>query len=113
MKITDLNFKGFIDWGIDTKDMKFRKCREMQKDTPLRLKGVFIMPDNGYGESPIAILDNELLNLPKRYVDTVKTIVSDNDMVEEIKSSKVAIKISTFISKKYNREGFDVIFVEV
>lgn len=113
MKITDLNYKGRIDWGIDTKDMEFRNCREMQKETPLRLKGLFIMPDNGYGESPIAILDDVLLNLPKRYIDTVKTIVSDNDMVEEIKSGKVAIEISTFISKKYNREGFDIIFVEV
>lgn len=113
MKIKDLNYKGFIDWGIDTKDMEFRSCREMQKETPLRLKGVFIMPDNGYGETPFAILDGVLLKLPQRYIDTVKTIVSDGDMVEEIKSGKVAIEISTFVSKKYHKEGFDITFVEV
>lgn len=113
MKITDLNYKGYIDWGIDTKNMEFRNCREMQKETPLKLRGVFIMPDNGYGECAIAILDDVLLNLPKRYIDTVKTIISDDEMVEEIKNGNVAIEISTFISKKYHNEGFDIIFVEV
>lgn len=113
MKITELNYKGNIDWGIDTKNMKYRKCAEMPQETPLKLRGVFITPDNGYGRGTVAILDDTLLNLPQRYVDVVDTILADNDMIEEIKSGKVAIEISSFISTKYKKTGYDIIFVEV
>lgn len=113
MKITDLNYKGRIDWGIDTKNMDFRKCGEIPQGTPLKLHGVFIIPDNGYGRGAVAILDNVLLNMPQRYVETVDTILSDDEMIEEIKEGKVAIEISTFISKKYKKVGYDVTFVEV
>ena len=113
MKITDLNYKGGIDWGIDTKEMDFAKCGEMEQETPLKVYGFFTTPDNGYGRGAVAILDDVLLNLPQRYVETVDTILSDDEMIEEIKEGRVAIKISTFTSKKYKKVGYDVTFVEV
>lgn len=113
MKITDLNYKGRIDWGIDTKDMDFKKCEEMPQVTPLNLHGFFTTPDTGYGRGAVAILDDTLLNMPQRYVEVVDTILSDDEMIEEIKSGKVAIEISSFISKKYKKIGYDVTFVEV
>ena len=113
MKITDLNYKGRIDWGIDTKNMDFKKCEEMPQETTLKVHGFFTPPDTGYGRGAVAILDDVLLNLPHRYVETVDTILSDDEMIEEIKTGKVAIEISSFISKKYNKIGYDVTFVEV
>ena len=113
MKITDLNYKGGIDWGIDTKNMDFKKCKEMPYETELKVHGFFITPDKGYGLGAVAILDDVLLNLPQRYVETVDTIISDDEMIEEIKTGNVAIKISTFISKKYRKVGYDITFVEV
>ena len=113
MKITDLNYKGGIDWGIDTKDMDFAKCGEMPQETKLIVHGFFTTPDNGYGRGAVAILDDVLLNLPQRYVETVDTILSDDEMIEEIKTGNVAIEISTFTSKKYKKVGYDVTFVEV
>lgn len=113
MKITELNYKGRIDWGIDTKDMDFKKCEEMSHETPLKVHGFFTTPDNGYGRGAVAILDDVLLNLPQRYVETVDKILSDDEMIEEVKAGKVGIVISTFISKKYKKVGYDVTFVEV
>ena len=113
MKITDLNYKAGIDWGIDTKTMDFAKCEEMPQETTLKVYGFFITPDNGYGRGAVAILDDVLLNLPQRYVETVDTILSDDEMIEEIKTGKVAIEISTFVSKKYKKVGYDITFVEV
>lgn len=112
MKITELNHKG-IDWNINTEDMEFRKCSEIPLDTPLQLRGVFITPDNGYGRGAVAILDEMLVNLPQRYVETVDKIRNDSEMIEEIKSGKVSITISTFTSKKYKKIGYDVTFGEI
>lgn len=113
MKITDLNYKDRIDWGIDTKDMDFKKCEEMPQETPLNVHGFFKTPDIGYGRGAVAILDDVLLNLPQRYVEVVDKILSDDEMIEEIKEGKVAIKISSFTSKKYKKVGYDITFVEV
>ena len=113
MKITDLNYKGGIDWGVNTKDMEFMKCEEMQHETELKVHGFFTTPDIGYGRGAVAILDDVLLNLPQRYVETVDTILSDDEMIEEVKAGKVAIVISTFISKRYKKVGYDITFVEV
>lgn len=113
MKITELNYKGRIDWGIDTENMDFTKCEELPKETPLMVHGFFTTPDIGYGRGAVAILDDVLLNLPHRYVKKVDTILSDDEMIEEIKTGKVAIKISEFVSKKYKKVGYDIIFVEV
>lgn len=112
MKITDLNYKG-INWNIDTKDMDFKKCEEMPQNTELKVHGFFTTPDNGYGRGAVAILDDVLLNLPQRYVETVDTILSDDEMIDEVKTGKVAIVISSFISKRYKKVGYDVTFVEV
>lgn len=113
MKITELNYKGGIDWGINTKDMKFRKCDELPMETPIRLRGFFTTPDNGYGRGSVAILDDVLLNMPQRYTETVDKILVDEEMVQEIKDGKVAIVLSSFVSKKYKKVGHDVTFVEV
>lgn len=113
MKITDLNYKGGIDWEIDTKSMNFKKCEEMEHGTEFKVHGFFTTPDNGYGRGAVAILDDVLLNLPHRYVETVDTILSDDEMIEEIKTGKVAIEISSFISKKYKKVGYDITFLEV
>lgn len=112
MKITSLNYAG-IDWGIDTKEMEFKKCKELPLDTVLTLRGVFTTPDNGYGPGAVAILDEKLVNLPIRYFDTVEIILNDPEMIEEIKSGKVGIIVSEFMSKKYKKIGYDVTFVEV
>lgn len=112
MKITELNYKGGVDWGVNTKDMEFRKCNELPHGTALIVHGFFTTPDNGYGRGAVAILDDVLLNLPERYVEAVDTILSDNEMINEVKSGKVAIILSTFTSNKYKRIGYDVTFVE-
>lgn len=113
MKITDLNYKGRIDWGVDTKGMDYVKCGEMPYETEFKVHGFSTTPDNGYGRGAVAILDDVLLSLPQRYVETVDTILSDDEMIEEIKAGKVAIVISTFVSKRYRKVGYDVTFVEV
>lgn len=113
MKIIELNYKGSIDWGIDTKDMKFRKCKELPEETPIRLRGFFTTSDNGYGRGSVAILDDCLLNMPQRYTEIVDKIIADEEMVQEIKDGKVAIVLSSFVSKKYKKVGYDVTFVEV
>ena len=102
-----------IDWGIDTTDFPFVKCSEMPLDEKIPIFGFFITPDSGYGEGAILILEHELLSLPQRYVEDIKKFMDDSEVVKTVKDQKAGIIITTFESKKYKKQGFDVEFTEL
>ena len=102
-----------IDWGIDTQSFPFVKCSEQPFEETIPIYGFFITPDSGYGEGAIVILEKELLNLPQRYVDDIKKFMDDPDVIEAVKAHKTGIIITTFESKKYKKQGYDVEFVEL
>lgn len=102
-----------IDWGIDTQDFPFVKCSEMELEQTIPIYGFFITPDSGYGEGAIVILEKELLSLPQRYVEDIKKFMDDPDVVKAVKDEKCGIIITTFMSNKYKKKGFDVEFVEI
>lgn len=102
-----------IDWGIDTDKFPFVHCSEVELETKLPIFGMFIVPDSGYGESPVVILKDSLLSLPQRYLEEVKSFMSDEDVVAAVKAHNTAVVVSTFESKKYKKTGYDVDFVEL
>ena len=102
-----------IDWGIDTSEFPFVKCSEMDLETPIPIFGCFITPDSGYGEGAIVILEKELLSLPQRYVEDIKKFMDDPDVVDAMKDHRCGVIITTFESKKYKKQGFDVEFIEL
>lgn len=102
-----------IDWGIDTQSFPFVKCSEQPLEETIPIYGFFITPDSGYGEGAIVILENELLNLPQRYVDDIKKFMDDPDVIEAVKDHRTGIIITTFESKKYKKQGYDIEFVEL
>ena len=56
--------------------------------------------------------DGFLLNIPARYLDNIKNIISDTEAVEEIKSGKCGFVVTSFISEKFKRTGYSIEFVE-
>ena len=106
-----------IDWGIDAKEFPFIKCsdieeRDMLEET-IPIFGIFTTPDTGYGEGCIVILDKELLSLPQRYLPEFRDYMDDPEVVEVIKSHKAGIRVTTFVSNKYKKKGYDIEFVEI
>lgn len=102
-----------IDWGIDTMDFPFVKCSEMPLDEKIPIYGFFCTPDSGYGEGAVVILEKELLSLPQRYVEDIRKYMDDPEVVETVKDQKACIIITTFTSKKYKKQGYDVEFTEL
>ena len=112
MGISKFNKGNKIDWGIDTKSMPFKKTSEVELNKIHDLKGCFITPDRGFGEGAVLISDGFLLNIPARYLDNIKHILSYTETVEEIKSGKCGFVVTSFISKKFKRTGYSIEFVE-
>lgn len=113
MAFSKLNKVKRVDWGIKTEGMEFKKCADMALNTVLTIRGCFITPDNGFGEGAVLIMDGFLLNIPARYVDQIKAVVDDADIIDQIKAGKAGIKITTFESPKFKRTGYNVEFIDI
>lgn len=113
MGISKFNRNKLINWGIETEGFKYVKLSTLKPDTVYPLFGMFITKDTGYGEGAVLIMGDCFVNIPERYVDIVKAIMSDDESVADIKAAKCGFKYTEFTSKTHHRTGYAVEFVEL
>lgn len=100
--------KGTIDWGINTENFEYFKLEDLSEmngpDFEYTLRGLFINKNKSekqlkeYGASPVAILDDKLVNLPNHLVSEVEGILQDEEDIAEIKAGEVKFKIRSYES---------------
>lgn len=110
MGISKFNKAKNVTWNIDTEGFDYHKLSELEENTRYPLFGMFVTKDTGYGEGAVLIAGNAFYNIPERYVPTVKDMMSDQETVDLINAGKCAFSYSKFMSKKFHREGYDVVF---
>lgn len=93
--------KGGIDWGIDTKDMKYITLKEFDIDSVFTVKGLFINKKGNFDPHPVAITENGLVDLPSHQHDIVLQILEDPEAVEAIKTGKVGCKVRSYDADKF------------
>lgn len=91
--------KGGIDWGIDTKDFKFKKLADFNVGQVIPVRGMFINTKSQFGDSPAIITDDCNVNLPHHMVETIKEMLSDSELVAAVKAGKVGAKVETYAPK--------------
>lgn len=106
-----------IDWGIDTKSMEFIKCKELiekgkEESEVIKLLGFFITPDSGYGRGAVLITEQNLINIPSRYVEDLEKMYDDTSVINQIKSGHAAFRVKTFYSTKFKRTGYSIEFID-
>lgn len=113
MGISDLNRKGNVNFDINTDGFPYVKVSELVEGQTYVLKGCFITGDHGYGKGAVLITDGKMVNIPNRYVDVIQEIIDNKQFVDDINAGKCAFKYETFVSKKFNRKSYEIIFMEV
>ena len=98
-------------WEVDNSDFPYIKLKELVPDHEYPLFGMFISQDHGYGEGAVLITADYNINVPQRYVDIVKEMMSDPEVIEECNSGRGAFKYNTFESDKYHRTGYRLTFI--
>lgn len=115
MDFTKFNSTGNKKWNHNTDGFEYYKTSEVFekiKEKTLTMRGIFITPDNGYGKGAVIITDKFLLNTPSAFVSVAEEILSDDDAVKEIDSTGTKFHIETFVSKKFKRNGYKIVFGE-
>lgn len=109
MKITELNHDGKLR-RINTEDFEFTTLKKLYeqngKDKQYSLLSLFINTKSRFGDAPILIIQDYLINAPSFLLDTARTIMNDDELCESINNDKVLFTIEEFTNK--NGVGYSV-----
>lgn len=77
------------------------------------LTGCYISTKGNFGEQPVLLTPNYFVNAPKHLLDTVKDIMSDEDIIKQINGTNAGFVIETYKDKTHNRTCYSVRFVDL
>lgn len=77
------------------------------------IHGIGINAKSKYGAHPFLETNNYLVDLPKHMLETCKQILSDSEMVQEIKEGLIGFKIRTYTDNKFGKECYTIEFVDI
>lgn len=80
-------------------------------DAVYPVQALFINTKSRFGDAPVLVTSQWLVNAPKHLTDTVKAMCADNEAVEAINAGKVGFKVYQYAGK--NGIGFSVEWVAV
>lgn len=86
---------------------------ESGQGTVYTLHGLYINRKSKYGDAPVAIIDGYLVNLPKHLLDTVKTMLQDDEFIDSVNAEKVGFTIYTYTVKNSNDLRYSVNWVDL
>lgn len=102
--------KSSFNFGVDTKDFKSCKVRELKEGEVNTLLGVFVR-DGKFGKTPNFIIDGWVVYGTESMLETVQEILADQEACEEIKAGKVGIRMRTYensFGKQYTIDYVDI-----
>ena len=90
-------------WNIDTTNFEYTKIKDIVaadgEDVTYKVYGVTISRGGKYGDSASVILESCFVNLPKRMVDDVASILASDEDMHDIISGKVGIEFYSYRGK--------------
>ena len=87
-------------YSMEGKNFTYVKLSELNPDSVYTVRMLYINKKSKYGDAPCAVLDGNIVNLPKHALDTVLDIINCAEAVEAINNGKFGIK-----SVSYEKDG--------
>lgn len=81
------------------------------KDKVYTVHALFINTKSRFGEAPIIVTDDYIVNAPKHLLDIVKTMINDVDIINLVNERKVGFKIYSYYGR-YGK-GYSVEWVQI
>lgn len=93
-------------WNINTKGFEYRKIKDLVaedgENVVYKVRGVMLNRGGKYGDSPLVILENCFVNLPKHMAEEVSVIIDSAEDREAIQSGHVGIVFYSYVSASGN-----------
>jgi len=100
----------------NNKKREFAKLRDLVSIDGVGQKNyvvhaLFINKKSRFGEEPIIVTENNMVNAPRHLLDTVKDMREDEEVINLINNRMVAFKIYSYSGK--NGDGYSVEWIEL
>jgi len=80
-------------------------------DKQYEVQALFINTKSRFGDAPIIVTDDYMVNAPQHLLETVKQMMQDAELIELINDRKVGFKIYGYRGR--NGSGYSVQWVEI
>lgn len=104
-------------FDVNTDGFKYLNLQQLQDPNDLEkvfvLRGLYINRKSRYGDAPVAILSDCFVNLPAHLVPDVRDMLSDPDIIQDIKEGRCGFKIEEYNDKHYNQHCYGVRWIDV
>lgn len=110
MSLKDHNTTRKNPFTFDSSALPYIKVRDLEPGKSYPLRSMFITPDNGYGEGAVLVTDFANVNVPQRYVDTIRGVWDDPESVDQVNRGEGSFHYVVGYSKKFKKETYDIIF---
>lgn len=114
-KATSYNKGSIFDINFD--DRTWYKLEDMfneQEGVVFHIEGLFINEKSKFGARPFVAFDKiYLADLPMHMTETIREMISDPEVVEEINDGKVGFTVRAYMSKNYNKECYSIRFEDI
>ena len=107
--------KFIFDIDFEKDFISLKDLYEKDKNAVFVIKGLYINAKGIYDDSPVFEIDNYLVNIPAHMTDTCKSILEDEEAIDDIKNGNIGFTIRRYekIVKGKNRDCYSVNFEEV
>lgn len=99
------------------KDFKFKSLHDLYndngKDFVYDVKALYINHKSKYGDNPVVVTSNELVDLPKHMLDTVNDMRADSDCTDAINGNHLGFTIYTYTYNSGKSVGYSVNWLDI
>ena len=105
-------------FDIDITDFRFMSMEDVFKnfgEKVIKVDGLYINTKSDYGDHPVVINKDAglLIDLPQHMTEVVEEILSDGESISLIKKGYVGLRAQKYISKKYKKTCYGVVWVDM
>lgn len=96
------------NFDFDTPEsFKYKNLRDLYApniDNTFKLNAMFINTKSIYGDAPVFVTDNELVNIPQHETENVKRMIADERVIIDANNGNLGFEIYEYDSKKYGKQ---------
>lgn len=76
------------------------------------VQALYINTKSKFGDSPVALVNGNLVNLPSHLTETVKEMLKDEELISAINEDKFGFKIYHYETKN-GKQGYSVNWIDI
>lgn len=100
-----------------SEDFQYLKLEDLYllegKDKVYKVNGLYINETSLFGKSPLGVLDDCFVNLPKHLIEVIEMMLQDDEVIQAINEGKVGFKIYEYTNRKYNKKCYSIEWVDI